>query len=328
MTAAGTHRLFKKRLYVLSGFAGSGKTALLEHLCRQLSALRLQVLLNEPRADGLLATRLRPLVKGLYVLGYPAADSAERIRAALVAAANERADLVLLENDALADPLEIENILQSVRTEVGDVYELSGLLTVLDARQYFEALAFNPGWYNLLRHTHLALFNKWEGLKPAEQLALQKDLRAVNPHCMLLTAQSGRLALTFLHEKLMAHPYGTGGPQGEAVGISYRPLESLADAGLTADFAQFWQQRPAGLWRLKFEQASGTAALAWDAVGSRAEIRQVNAALTCSQGLLCLRDDADLPAVEKWLAEGGLRFAPALTADVVAPAADSPVSDK
>ena len=203
----------KKKLYVLTGFLGAGKTSLLLHLLDHCGDLRVGVIQNEfgkVSIDGMLSRRdgieMTEISRGSIFC------SCLKLRfvQALAEMGQKDVDLVVVESSGLADPSNMEEILGAVRLLAGDCYEFRGTICLVDAVNLLSQLSDAATVDRQLTHCHMAVVNKTDLVTEAQLQAVLQAVRQVNPRCRVETCTNGRVALDFLEADLLALQWAEG----------------------------------------------------------------------------------------------------------------------
>lgn len=196
----------KKKLYVLTGFLGAGKTSLLKHLLNHLEEQKIGIIQNEfgkLSIDGELVHKngieMTEISRGSIFCSC--------LKLSFVQALAEMGEMdleyVFVESSGLADPSNIEEILGAVRSIAGDVYELKGVICLIDGVNFMDQLADIETVDRQLAHCHLAVINKVDLISDAQLKEVMASVRKVNPICEIVTCQDGRIDLSFLENDLM-----------------------------------------------------------------------------------------------------------------------------
>lgn len=197
----------KKKLYVLTGFLGSGKTTLLLKILEKLEGKKIGIIQNEfgkLSVDGELINKngiqMTEISRGSIFCSCLKLSFVQ----ALAEMAKMDLDYVFVESSGLADPSNIEEILESVKELAGDVYDFKAAICLIDAVNFLEQLADEETVNRQLAHCHMAIISKVD-LADEKHLEIVKDaIRKVNPNCKIVEAVKGDVDLGFLGEDLMA----------------------------------------------------------------------------------------------------------------------------
>ena len=197
----------KKKPYVLTGFLGAGKTSLLQHLLDHLQAKKTGVIQNEfgkLSIDGELIRRngieMTEISRGSIFCSCLKLSFVQ----ALAEMGKMDLEYVFVESSGLADPSNIEEILQAVRALAGDVYELKGVICLIDGVNFLDQLADIETVDRQLAHCHMAVINKTDLISPSRLKEVTESVRKVNPVCEIVTCQKGVIDLSFLDRDLMS----------------------------------------------------------------------------------------------------------------------------
>lgn len=196
----------KIKLYVLTGFLGSGKTSMLLKILDNLSDHKVGIIQNEfgridvdseiLKRDGLVMTEL---TRGSIFCTCLQLKFAQ----ALAEMSKQDIDYLFVESSGLADPSNIDEILEAVKVMVGDVYEMSGLICLVDAVNFMDQVVDEITVDRQLKHCHRAVINKVD-LVTEEQLAqVIETVRQYNPICDIDTSTYGDIGTGFLSQNLM-----------------------------------------------------------------------------------------------------------------------------
>ncbi|MFC5600595.1 CobW family GTP-binding protein [Deinococcus cellulosilyticus] len=161
---------------VIGGFLGAGKTTLVNHLIRQ-NPYKLGVIVNEFGSlgvDGALIENLPDEDITELTAGCLCCSGRNDLIEALVklVARPQRPEYVLIELSGLADPVPVMQTL--LDPQVRALFELDGLVTVLDARNFYTTLEQNPEMALQLAYASSIVINKSD-LADQELLDLVQD---------------------------------------------------------------------------------------------------------------------------------------------------------
>lgn len=171
-------RVFRERIpvTVIGGFLGAGKTTLVNQLIRQ-NPYKLGVIVNEFGSlgiDGALIENLPEDDITELTAGCLCCTGRNDLIEALVKLVSrpQRPEYVLIELSGLADPVPVMQTL--LDPQVRAIFELDGLVTVLDARNFYATLEQNPEMALQLAYASTIVINKSD-LADQELLALVED---------------------------------------------------------------------------------------------------------------------------------------------------------
>lgn len=200
----------KKQLYVLTGFLGSGKTSLLLHLLDHMRDKKIGVIQNEfgklsvdgdrLGRDGITMTEIG---RGSIFCSCLKLTFVQ----ALAEMGQKDLDQVYVESSGLADPSNLEEILDAVRVLAGDVYDLRGVICLVDAVNFPEQLKDVQTVDRQLAHCHMAVVNKTDLVSDAQLEEVIRLVRQVNPKCLLQTCVNGKIDFASLEQDLLGHQW-------------------------------------------------------------------------------------------------------------------------
>lgn len=197
----------KKQLYVLTGFLGSGKTTFLTNILEKLDDKKIGIIQNEfgkLSVDGELINKngieMTEISRGSIFCSCLKLSFVE----ALAEMGKMDLEYVFVESSGLADPSNIEEILESVKELAGDVYDFKAAICLIDAVNFLEQLKDEETVDRQLAHCHMALINKIDLVDDEQLKKVVEAVRKVNPNCKIVQATKGNIELDFLKEDLMA----------------------------------------------------------------------------------------------------------------------------
>lgn len=196
----------KIKLYVLTGFLGSGKTTMLLKILDNLSQHKVGIIQNEfgridvdseiLKRDGLVMTEL---TRGSIFCTCLQLKFAQ----ALAEMSKQDIEYLFVESSGLADPSNIDEILEAVKVLAGDVYEMSGIICLVDAVNFMEQVADEITVDRQLKHCHRAVINKVDLVSEEQLGTVIETVRKYNPVCDIDTTTFGDIGTTFLSQNLM-----------------------------------------------------------------------------------------------------------------------------
>ena len=193
----------KKKLFVLTGFLGAGKTSFLQHVLEAFSDKKLAVIQNEfgkIGIDGSILQRqgipIKEINRGSIFCSCLQLSFVE----ALVELAKSDAEYLFVESSGLADPSNIMDILESVKLLAGDVYDFQGVICLIDGVHFPKQVKDTETVDRQLKHCDVAIINKIDLISGEQYKKVISLVREVNPHCLILHCENGRADLSFIRE--------------------------------------------------------------------------------------------------------------------------------
>ena len=195
----------QKKLYVLTGFLGAGKTSLLLHLLDSTTDAKIGVIQNEfgkISIDGILSHRdgieMTEISRGSIFCSCLKLNFVQ----ALAEMGKKDLDYVIVESSGLADPSNIEEILKAVRLLAGDLYHFDGAICLVDGVNFLDQLSDIETVNRQLAHCHMAVINKMDLIDEEQLQRVTAAVRKVNPRCRIETCENGHIPMNFLQEDL------------------------------------------------------------------------------------------------------------------------------
>lgn len=201
------------KLYVLTGFLGSGKTTVLLELLKRLEGHKVGIIQNEFGKLGIDGTILRNDDIQMVEINR-GSIFCSCLQLSFVNALSEMAqhefDYLFVESSGLGDPSNVEEILRAVEVVSGSAYDFRGVICLVDAMNFMEQLEDLETVYRQLKHCHLAAITKAD-LVGIEQIeALEKKIRQINPVCKIEMSEYGKMDYGFLEEDLLLYQWAEG----------------------------------------------------------------------------------------------------------------------
>lgn len=195
----------KKELYVLTGFLGAGKTSFLLNILDNIKDKKIGIIQNEfgkINVDGEIVRRngieMTEISRGSIFCSCLKLSFVQ----ALAEMSKKDLDYVFVESSGLADPSNIEEILNAVSIMAGDSYIFKGVICLIDGVNFPKQVKDVETVDRQLAHCNLAVINKVDLLDLSELEEVKNIVRGVNPICMISTASYGKTDLSFLSEDL------------------------------------------------------------------------------------------------------------------------------
>jgi len=219
----------KKELYVLTGFLGAGKTSFLLNILDNIKDKKIGIIQNEfgkINVDGEIVRRngieMTEISRGSIFCSCLKLSFVQ----ALAEMSKKDLDYVFVESSGLADPSNIEEILNAVSIMAGDSYIFKGVICLIDGVNFPNQVKDVETVDRQLAHCNLAVINKVDLLDLSELEEVKNIVRGFNPICMISTASYGKTDLSFLSEDLTSLKWA------EYEDRWHRQLETKPPAGL------------------------------------------------------------------------------------------------
>ena len=245
----------KIKLYVLTGFLGSGKTSMLLKILDNLKEKKVGIIQNEfgkisvdseiLQKDGII---LSELTRGSIFCTCLQLKFAE----ALAEMSKQDVDFVFVESSGLADPSNIDEILEGVKVLAGDVYEMSGVICLVDAVNFEEQVADEITVERQLKHCHKAVINKVDLICEENLTNIIQIVRKYNPICQIDTTTFGDIGTDFLSENLMEKQWAKSEATTNSVDTKPKTLSLNCDEIVEkVEFERFLREILPSAYRIK-----------------------------------------------------------------------------
>lgn len=203
----------KINLYVLTGFLGSGKTTVLLRLLELLKEEKVGVIQNEFGKLGIDGTILkRDNIEIVEINRGSIFCSCLKVSFSQALAEMSKLNLkyLFVESSGLADPSNVEEILEEVKVLEGDVYNFKGVLCLIDGINFIEQLQDLETVNRQLKHCHMAAINKVDLINEVELQKVIEEVREINPICDIATCSFGEFSMDFLDKDLLKNKWVEG----------------------------------------------------------------------------------------------------------------------
>lgn len=173
----------KKKLYLITGFLGAGKTTLMKELIQIFSDKKIAIIVNEFGEQGVDGAILEG--KGLEVKEISNGSifcvcRSDLFVDTLVQALKTQADIVLVETSGLSDPTGFDKILQIVKQLAGDAYNYCGTIAVVDATNFHKLIHTAVAVSQQIVSSQLVLINKIDLVDESILENIEKSLEELN----------------------------------------------------------------------------------------------------------------------------------------------------
>lgn len=203
----------KTKLYVLTGFLGSGKTTILLKLIESLKGKKVGIIQNEFGKLGIDGTILRnddiqmvEINKGSIFCSCLKLSFVQ----ALAEMSKHKFEYMFVESSGIGDPSNVEEILEAAKAISEEQYDFKGVVCLVDSVNFFDQLDDLEAVYRQLKHCHLAVLTKVDLVNSSTINKLKEKIREINPSCRIDISSNGNLDLKFLNEDLMQYKWVEG----------------------------------------------------------------------------------------------------------------------
>lgn len=201
------------KLYVLTGFLGSGKTTVLLKILEHLKDHRVGIIQNEFGKLGIDGTILRnddiqmvEINRGSIFCSCLKLNFVN----ALAEMSKENFEYLFVESSGLGDPSNVEEILNATEMVSGTRYDFKGVICLIDAVNFLDQIEDLETVNRQLKHCHLALITKSDLVAGERMDELMRKIRQINPVCKIETCTFGNLPIEVLEEDLLLYQWAEG----------------------------------------------------------------------------------------------------------------------
>lgn len=196
----------KTKLYLLTGFLGSGKTTFLTNTLNDLSEKRVGVIMNEFGKVGIDGTIIKKEDMELIEINRGSIFCSclqLSFVSALVDMADRDMDHVFVESSGLADPSNIGEFLEAVEVAKGDVYDYSGAICIVDGLNFLEQIEDIETVERQLKFCHLVVISKVDLIDEDKLVKIIEKIKEINDSAEIQTAINGKMDYDFLEKDLL-----------------------------------------------------------------------------------------------------------------------------
>lgn len=201
------------KLYVLTGFLGSGKTTILLKLLERFKGHRVGIIQNEIGKLGIDGEILRNDDIQMVELNR-GSIFCSCLKLSFVSALSEMAqkdfEYLFVESSGIGDPSNVEEILEAAKVASGKEYDFKGVICLVDAVNFMEQLEDLEAVSRQLKHCHLAVITKTDLVDEEAVQKVEEKIRQINPVCKMLASSMGEMDYGFLEEDLLLYQWAEG----------------------------------------------------------------------------------------------------------------------
>ena len=196
------------KLYVLTGFLGSGKTTVLLRLIQVLQGKKIGIIQNEFGKLGIDGTILRnDDIQMVEINRGSIFCTCQKLNFvnALSDMTQHDFDYLFVESSGWGDPSNVEEILEATKVVSGKEYDFRGVICFVDAVNFLEQVKDEVTAFRQLKHCNLAVITKTDLADAAQLAAVEEKVREINPVCEILHSSMGEMDYSFLKKDLMIY---------------------------------------------------------------------------------------------------------------------------
>jgi len=197
----------KTKLYLLSGFLGSGKTTFLKKVLNEIDGKKIGVIQNEfgkisidgpvVEKDGISVVELN---RGSVFCSCLKLTFVE----ALAEMLDRELDYVFVESSGLADPSNIGEILDGVEIVRDSGYEYGGAICLVDALHFLDQKQELEMLERQVYYSNIAIINKVDLVLEPVRSDIRKNVLEIHPNIKIYETTFGDIPFDFLNEDIIA----------------------------------------------------------------------------------------------------------------------------
>lgn len=198
------------KLYILTGFLGSGKTTFLKRVLNDLEGKKVGVIQNEfgkigidgdiIKKDGM---ELVEINKGSIFCSCLKMNFVE----AMCEMADRNLDYLFVEGSGIGDPSNIDDILFGVTHTKGNVYDFSGVICLVDALHFTQQVDDLEGVERQVKHCNLCIINKIDLVSNEVISKVKEKIIEINPIAHIEESSFGNFNYDFLNADLSKNKF-------------------------------------------------------------------------------------------------------------------------
>lgn len=269
----------KTKLYILTGFLGSGKTTVLLELIKRLEGHRIGIIQNEIgklSVDGAILRKDEIQMVELNRGSIFCTCLKLNFVNALCEMGKQSFEYLFVESSGIGDPSNVEEILGAAEVAAGGKqYDFAGIICFVDAVNFLEQLEDLEAVYRQLKHCHLAVITKTD-LVEKEQIELLKNkIREINPVCKIEMSAMGQMDYGFLEEDLQLYQWAEGEESTNSAKTKPKTLLLMPEGEVEKDkLLAFLDAIIPDVYRMKgFCQIKGEGWMQVDVVGKKVDLK-------------------------------------------------------
>lgn len=244
----------KIKLYLLTGFLGSGKTTFLTRVLEDLEDKKVAVIMNEFGKVGIDGTIIQKEGMELIELNRGSIFCSclqLSFVSALVELADRDLDYVFVESSGLADPSNIGDFLDAVVVAKGEVYDYRGAICIVDGVNFLDQVEDIETVERQLKFAHLVIISKVDLIGKERLEEVKSRIREINNKVEVVESINGNIDYDFLEENLTKEDWlgeeSTNTPENRPKTLTLTYGEELTKEKLT----QFLNRIKKDCYRIK-----------------------------------------------------------------------------
>lgn len=264
------------RIYLITGFLGSGKTTFLQKYLEK-SHVKTGVLMNEfgqVSIDTSLIKREEmnfvELTNGSIFCSCLKTDFID----GLINLAGSGLDLIYVESSGLSDPSNVTGILELVEEKSQSEIEFCGTICLVDGLYFFEELEKLVAVEKQIKHSHLVLINKCDLIDEGKIEAIKSKVLEINARALIYPTVNGwAQELDLIGNVNFSFVIGDEETSNTEETKPKTYSLKLKDTVVREELLEFLESVCGGFYRIKGLVEVGDQLLKVDSVGAKIDIR-------------------------------------------------------
>lgn len=192
-----------KKLFLLSGFLGAGKTTFLKRVVNEFGDKKIAIIINEFAKISIDA----PIIsdKNVKIVEINAGSIyCSCLKLSFIQALNELAkedvDYVFVEPTGLADHSNIGEIMECVKVESGDAYEYAGAICIIDGYHFASQISEIEAIERQIMCSNIAIISKVDLVTAEHVQQISAIINDINPEMGIYKSTKHSCDMSFLNE--------------------------------------------------------------------------------------------------------------------------------
>jgi len=197
----------KTKLYLLSGFLGSGKTTFLQKVLNEIEGKKIGVIQNEfgkISIDGPVVEKNGVSVVELNRGSVFCSCLKLTFVEALAEMLDRKLDYVFVESSGLADPSNIGEILEGVEIVRETGFDYAGSICLVDALHFLEQEEEMEMLRRQVYYSNIVIINKLDLVKTQRLAAIREKVASIHPTVQIFEARFGEIPFEFLDQDIIS----------------------------------------------------------------------------------------------------------------------------
>ena len=200
----------KTKLYIFTGFLGSGKTTVLLELIERLKGHRIGIIQNEFGKLSIDGTILRnDDIQMVEINRGSIFCSCLKLSfvSALAEMVQQDFEYLFVESSGWGDPSNVKEIVEAARFAAKKEFDFKGVICFVDAVNFLEQVKDEESAYRQLKHCNLAVVTKTDITEESQIQNVEEKIREINPVCEIIRSVMGEMDYSFMKKDLMIYQW-------------------------------------------------------------------------------------------------------------------------